>query len=95
MNDGATKYYAYVCCYTDDCLVISDRAETLLRKKIGKLLGGKLGEVELDNGQQCWVFGCKSVEAAVQNAIDCLKEREKITDSQSPNPTVLWISSSG
>ena len=33
---GFTKYYEYVLLYTDDCLVISDRGETVLRKEIGK-----------------------------------------------------------
>ena len=71
-SDG-TKYYEYVLLYTDDCLVISDRAETLLRNEIRKYfelkessigpptkyLGGKLREVELKNGQKCWSFGSK------------------------------------
>ena len=62
-NDEFTKYYEYVLLYTDDCLVISDRAETLLRNEIGKYfelkessigpptkyLGSKLREVELEN----------------------------------------------
>ena len=31
-------------------------------------LGGKLREVELENGQKCWAFGSKQyVEAAVKN----------------------------
>ena len=33
---GSTKYYEYVLLYTDDCLVISDRGETVLRKEISK-----------------------------------------------------------
>ena len=33
---GSTKYYEYVLLYTDYCLVISDRGETVLRKEIGK-----------------------------------------------------------
>ena len=58
-KDGSTKYYEYVLLYTDDCLVINDRGETMLRKEIGKYfnlksssigpptqyLGGKLREV--------------------------------------------------
>ena len=35
-KDGSTKYYEYVLLYTDDCLVISDRAESILRDEIGK-----------------------------------------------------------
>ena len=55
-SDGATKYYEYVLLYTDDCLVINNRANSVLRKEIGmyfelkeasigppsKYLGGKL-----------------------------------------------------
>ena len=35
-KDGVTKYYEYVLLYVDDCLVISDRAESILRNEIGK-----------------------------------------------------------
>ena len=35
-KDGVTKYYEYVLLYTDDCLVISDRAEHVLRNEIGR-----------------------------------------------------------
>ena len=100
-TDGFTKYYEYVLLYTDDCLVISDRAETLLRNEIGKYfelkessigpptkyLGGKLREVELENGQKCWAFGLKQyVEAAVQNVVDYLKKREKSLIAKAPTP---------
>ena len=34
-KDG-TEYYEYVLLYTDDCLVISDNAEKILRNEIGK-----------------------------------------------------------
>ena len=33
---GVTKYYEYVILYTDDCLVISDFGEDVLRNEIGK-----------------------------------------------------------
>ena len=33
---GSTKYYEYILLYTDDCLVISDRGENVLRMEIGK-----------------------------------------------------------
>ena len=29
------KYYKYVLLYVDDCLIISDKAEYILRKEIG------------------------------------------------------------
>ena len=100
-TDGFTKYYEYVLLYTDDCLVISDRAETLLRNEIGKYfelkessigpptkyLGGKFREVELENGQKCWAFVSKQyVEAAVQNVVDYLKKREKSLIAKAPTP---------
>ena len=34
-NDIFTKYCEYMLLYTDDCLVICDRAETFLRNEIG------------------------------------------------------------
>ena len=65
------KYYEYVLLYTDDCLVISERAESILRDEIGRYfdlkeesigkpsqyLRGKLRQVELENGAKCWAFG--------------------------------------
>ena len=72
-KDGVTQYYKYVLLYTDDCLVISDHPESILRKDIGKYfelkkesigapsqyLRGKLREIELETGQKCWDFGSK------------------------------------
>ena len=65
------EYHEYVLLYTDDCLVISERADSVLRDEIGKYfelkqesigkpsqyLGGKLREVEPENGTSCWDFG--------------------------------------
>ena len=34
-GDG-TSYYGYVLLYVDNCLVISDRAENVIREEIGK-----------------------------------------------------------
>jgi hypothetical protein len=64
-------YYEYVLLYVDDVLVISERAEKVLRTEIGQhfvlreesigkptnYLGGKLREVTLDNGTTAWAFG--------------------------------------
>ena len=76
--------------YTDNCLVISDRGEDVLRNEIGKYfslqessigdptqyLGGKLHMVKLENGQKCWAFGSgQYVREAVQNVINYLKNR--------------------
>ena len=104
-TDGFTKYYEYVLLYTENFLVVSGRAETLLRNEIGnyfelkeysigpatKYLDNKLREVRLKYGQKCWAFGSKQyIEAAVQNVVDYCKKREKIIDSQSPRPHALW-----
>ena len=35
-KDGVTKYYDYVLLYTDECLVMRDRGESVLRKDTGK-----------------------------------------------------------
>ena len=65
-KDGSTKYYGYILLYTDDYLVTSDRGENVLQMEIGKYfnlkeysigpptqyLGGKLREVEIENGQK-------------------------------------------
>ena len=71
------------CCkYVNDCLVVSEKAESILCDEIGKYwnlkessigkpkiyLGGKYREVELDNGTNCWAFGSSQyVQAAVEN----------------------------
>ena len=66
MSEGGLEYYEYVLLWTDDCLVISHRPEVVLRNEIGtyfKLkeesigppkiyLGGKMRQVQLDNGNQ-------------------------------------------
>ena len=100
-KDGVTKYYEYVLLYTDDCLVFSDRAKSVLRNELGKhfelkessigppskCLGGKLREVELENGQKCWAFGSKQyVEAAVNNVTDYLKKRSLSLPAKCPSP---------
>ena len=35
-KDLVTKYYEYILLYTDECLVMSDRGESILRNEIGK-----------------------------------------------------------
>ena len=75
------EYYECVPFCVDDCLVISERAESILFDKIGKVfelkeeligkpsqyLRGKLWEVELENGTTCWVFGSSQyVKTAVK-----------------------------
>ena len=79
--DGS-RYYEYVLLYSDDCLVISDNAEKVLRAEIGSMwelkeesigppslyLRGSMCQVELDNGGKAWAFGlAQYMKAAVQN----------------------------
>ena len=100
---GSPKYYEYALLYTDDCLVISDRGENVLQMEIGnyfnlkessivpptQYLGGKLREVELENGQKCWAFGSKQyVEAAVNNVTDYLKKRGEGIATKSVTPMI-------
>ena len=91
-NSKGVRYYEYVLLYTDDALVVSDRGEDILRKEIGRhfkikeesigppsqYLGGKLRQVEMMNGQQCWAFGSTQyVQAAVTNVEEYLSKRNE------------------
>ena len=65
-SDG-TSYYEYILLYTDNALVVSENAETILRQEIGRYfelteesigepkqyLGGKVWKVELENDVKC------------------------------------------
>ena len=79
--DG-TPVWDYVLLYTDDVLVISENAEAILRKEIGRFfelkessigppklyLGGHLNYVQLDNGAWAWGYSASQyVQAAVKN----------------------------
>ena len=85
-SDGS-KVYDYVLLYTDDTLVISENAESILRNEIGRYfelkqesvgpptlyLGGRLRKVQLDNGVYAWAFSSSQyVRAAVNNVEDYL-----------------------
>ena len=62
-KDG-TEVYEYVFLYTDDCLVVSENAKSILKNEIGRYfelkpdsiepsslyLGGHLQKIELSNG---------------------------------------------
>lgn len=100
MDDG-TEYYEYVLLYCDDILVISHRAELVLRNEMGKdfklkeksigkpdqYLGGKLREVEMENGQKCWAFGsAQYVKAAVDNVESYLQKRGGKLQPRTPTP---------
>ena len=95
------KYYEYVLLYTDDCLVISERARSVLEDEIGhyfdlkeesigppsKYLGGKLRHVELENGTKCWAFGsAQYCKAAVENVEAHLKNKEMSLVNKASTP---------
>ena len=95
------EYYEYVLLYVDDVLVISKRAETVLRNEIGKhwvlkpesigppsqYLGGKLREVTLANGMKAWAFGSHQyVQSAVTNVYDHLVKKGLKLPYSAPNP---------
>jgi hypothetical protein len=84
------EYYEYVLLYVNNVLVVSEKAEAVLRKEIGKdwilkeesigplskYLGGKLREVTLKSGVKCWAFGsCQYVQSAVNNVVDHLQKK--------------------
>ena len=87
--DG-TPYFTYVCLYVDDCLCVDIDPKPILTNEIGKhwtlkhesvgppsiYLGNKVSKVTLDNDVQCWAFSSSQyVQAAVQNVVAYLKER--------------------
>jgi hypothetical protein len=80
-SDGS-EYYEYILLYTDDALAISQHAEDVLRKELGRFfvlkeksigppniyLGGGVRKVKLDNGVEAWAFSSSQyVRAAVTN----------------------------
>ena len=68
-SDG-TKFYDYVLLYVDDALVVSKKAESILRNELGRYfelkeesigppnhyLGGKVRKVQHENGVNAWAF---------------------------------------
>ena len=89
-SDGS-DYYEYILLYTDDCLVLSENPEQLLRQELGRYftlkeesigppkiyLGGSVRKVQLDNGVECWTFSSSQyVQAAIKNVEDYLSKRD-------------------
>ena len=87
-SDGS-QLYEYVLLYTDDCLVVSDNAESILKEEIGKYfelkpesigppslyLGGHLRLVQIDDGTKAWAFSSTQyVQDAVRNVEEYLKK---------------------
>jgi hypothetical protein len=88
-SDGS-EYYEYILPYTDDALVVSERAEHVLRRELGRYftlkeesigppkiyLGGHVRKVQLENGVECWAYGSSQyVQAAVKNVETYLKKK--------------------
>ena len=95
------EYYEYVLLYVDDVLVLSDRAEQVLRQEIGQqfvlkeesigkptqYLGGKLREVTLENGVSAWSFSSSQyVQAAVKNVEQYLSKKGEKLVAKAPTP---------
>jgi hypothetical protein len=95
------KYYEYVLLYVDNVLVISERAEQVLRQEIGQhfvlrkesigkpsnYLGGKLREVTLENGVLAWAFGsCQYVQLAMKNVEEHLQAKGEKLSYKAPTP---------
>jgi hypothetical protein len=89
-KDGGEEYYEYVLLHTDDALVISHQAESILRNEIGKYfglkeasigpptiyLGGKMRKVRLDNDMEAWAYSSSQyVQQAVKNVEQHLSDR--------------------
>ena len=100
--DG-TEYYEYVLLYVDDCLVISENPEAILRQELGKYftlkeasigppdiyLGGKMRQVVLENGIKAWSFSSSQyVQEAVSNVHKYLTERGKKYPSKAPGAAI-------
>ena len=90
-SNGST-YYEYICLYVDDCLVISEYPEQIIKNEIGKYwtlkpnsvgppkiyLGNKVSKVTLENGTRCWSFSsAQYVHAAVDNVEKQLREKNE------------------
>ena len=100
-SDG-TPYYTYVCLYVDDCLCIDVNPQSVLENEIGKhwimkpdsigpptlYLGNKVSKVTLDNDVECWAFSSSQyVQAAVQNVVSYLKERNLTLPKKASAPS--------
>jgi len=95
------EYYEYVLLYVDDVLVISERADKVLRNEIGQhfvlrkesigppsnYLGGKLCKITLENGVKALAFGsCQYVQSAVRNVEEHLMKAGEKLPYKAPTP---------
>lgn len=99
-SDGS-KYHEYALLYVDDLLVVSERAESVIRKEIGKYfelkeasigmpdiyLGGKVSKVELSNGVKAYTFSpSQYVKSAVSNVESHLKKLGQSLPARATTP---------
>ena len=99
-QDG-TEVYEYVLIYTDDCLVMSKNAESILKNEIGRYfelkadsigtpsfyLGGHLRKVVLNTGVEAWAFrSTQYVQAAVNNFEEYLAKNGQSLKAKALNP---------
>jgi hypothetical protein len=79
--------------YTDDALVVSENAEQILRKELGRFftlketsiglpkvyLEGHVRKVKFDIGVECWAFSSSQyVQAAFKNVEEYLSKRDDV-----------------
>lgn len=101
LKDDRTEYWEYVLLYVDDALCISQNAEEVLRKQIGKYfyikpksvgppsiyLGNKVSKVTLENGKQAWAFSSSQyVKNAVENVENHLRKQNKSLPKRVKSP---------
>ncbi len=91
------EYYKYVLLYVNEMLVISENAESVLRKEIEQhsplaFQGGTLREVTLENGVKAWAFGsCQYVQSAVCNIEDRHAKAGEKLPYKAPTPLPVGI----
>ena len=93
--------YLFILLYVDNVLVISERADRVLRNEIGQhfvlrgesirppslYLGGKLWEIILDNGVKAWAFGsCQYDQPTVKNVEEHLAKTGEKLSHKAPTP---------
>jgi Reverse transcriptase (RNA-dependent DNA polymerase) len=91
IKSDSSTYYEFVLLYTDDALVISENATSILHNEIGRYfelkkesvgppkiyLGGRVRKVQLENGVWAWSFSSSQyVQAAVKNVEEWLSKEE-------------------
>ena len=100
LKTNGDEYWEYILLYTDDCLVISEFGEDILRKELKpyfKLkeesighptiyLGGKVSKVVLPNGVEAWAF---SASQYVQEAVAKVEAHLKKQNMKLCNKAIL------